>query len=130
MNKAWLSASILSAIAMTIRTWDGHIGPLAEARSSDLPLSAITFFHITWYFLSFLFLVGTVVFFRIATSRERTAAVAQANLLAVLFLGASAIVALNATLFGWFPAAIVAGSVTAAIGILALLGRRAAADRW
>ena len=124
MNKSWLAASGLSVIAMTIRTWDGHFGPLAAARASDLSSPSVAFFHVTWYFLSIFFLVAAVVFFRISRSDEKESALAQANLLAVLFFATAIIVGVNAFLFGWFPAAVVATAVTTVIGTLALAGRK------
>lgn len=123
MNKSWLAASNLSAIAMTIRTWDGHVGPLAEARASDLSSSSIAVFHVTWYFLSVFFLVAAVVFLRIARSGDNESASAQATLLAVLFFAISVTVGVNAFLFGWFPAAVSATAVTTVIGTLALAGK-------
>ncbi len=123
MNKSWLAASVLSAIAMAIRTWDGHIGPLAEARASDLSSQSIAFFHVTWYFLSAFFLVSAVAFFGISRSHDSGCATAQANLLAVLFFAVAITVAINASVFGWFPAAVVATVVTTVIGALALAGR-------
>ena len=124
MNKSWLAASILSAIALTIRTWDGHIGPLAESRASDLSSPSIAFFHVTWYFLSAVFLISAVVFFRNARSAKSESANAQANLLAAVFFAAAIALAVNASVFGWFPAAIVATIVTTAIGFLAIAGTR------
>ncbi len=124
MNKSWLAASVLAVIAMAIRTWDGHVGPLAEARASDLSSSSIAFFHVTWYFLSAFFLVSAVVFFRISTSHDSGSATAQANLLAILFFAVAVTLVINASVFGWFPAAVVATVVTTAIGTLALAGRK------
>ena len=123
MNKYWLAASVLSAVAMAIRTWDGHIGPLSEARESDLSSASVAFFHVTWYFLSVFFLVSAVVFFRISRSGDLAVAVAQANLLATLFFATAVILVVNAFVFGWFPAAVVATVVTTVIGVLSLAGR-------
>ncbi len=124
MNKSWLAASLLSMFAAIVRTVDGHGGPLAEARNSALSQPAINFFHVTWYFMTLVFVIAALVFFRLARGERDAPARALARLLAALFFAAAASLGINAAVFGFFPAVFVAMGVTSLIGVLALLGAR------
>ena len=124
MNKSWFVASLLSMFAAIVRTVDGHSGPLAEARGSAMSQPAISFFHVTWYFMTLVFVIAAVAFFRLARGERDAPARAQARLLAVLFFAAATSLCVNASVFGFFPAVFVAIGVTSLTGVLALLGAR------
>ena len=124
MKRYYYSAAGLLLLATAVRTYDGFVGPLHEARESSLGADATTFFYITWLLVSAFFFVAAIALISSAKSHETKSAIQFGRFIAVVLVIWALIVVVVCTFFAWNPAAVVATTVMLVSGILAFLGSR------
>ena len=122
MNKLWVAAGLASVATAVIRSVAGHIGPLLDARASNMAADSVGFFHAAWYVVSAVCMLAAAVYLFIGLRPETRSSRELALLLSALFAISAAVVAVVNTFLGWSPATSVPVAMLLLIGALGYAG--------